>query len=387
MMILLKNAEVYTPERVGKMDILTGGGKILAMDKNLDDFVHGAVTRIDLDGLRAIPGLVDCHVHIAGAGGEGGPATRTPELPLSAILEGGITSVVGCLGTDGFTRTPESVLMRAKALRAEGISCWMYTGAYQVPTPTITGDVGRDIALIDEVIGVGEISISDHRSSYPDGRALAHLAGHARVGGMLGGKAGIVNLHMGDVKSPFSIIEEAVACSALSFKQFLPTHCNRNDWILEDALEYGKKGWVDVTTSAFPFFPDEEINPSLAVEKMIQSGVPLEHITMSSDGGGSLPSFHEDGSLRKLVMGPPSSMMRELRNLVLDRGLELQDALKPVTSNPATILKLPGKGRLAVGFDADICFVDNWFRIIHLMARGQWMFRDGVMVYKGSFDD
>ena len=58
------------------------------------------------------------------------------------------------------TRSVESVLMKAKSLRQEGVSAWILTGAYQVPTPTILGDVGKDIAMIDEVIGVGEVALS-----------------------------------------------------------------------------------------------------------------------------------------------------------------------------------------------------------------------------------
>ncbi|MCK7509021.1 MAG: hypothetical protein MZV70_36635 [Desulfobacterales bacterium] len=69
-------------------------------------------------------------------------------------------------------------------------SAWMYTGSYRVPTPTILGDVGKkDIAMIEEVIGVGEIALSDHRSSCPTTDELIRLVEHARVGGMLGGKA------------------------------------------------------------------------------------------------------------------------------------------------------------------------------------------------------
>ena len=38
------------------------------------------------------------------AGGEGGFSTRTPEATLSSITTAGVTTVVGCLGTDGTAR-------------------------------------------------------------------------------------------------------------------------------------------------------------------------------------------------------------------------------------------------------------------------------------------
>ena len=77
--------------------------------------------------------------------------------------------------------------MKAKGLRADGVSAWMWTGAYQLPPPTLTGDVARDLALIEEVIGVGEVAIADHRSSSPSVRELIQLAKRTRVGRMLGG--------------------------------------------------------------------------------------------------------------------------------------------------------------------------------------------------------
>ena len=166
-MILIKNCDVYAPERLGKKDVLAAGEKIVAIEDDIQAPSGLEIEIISAEGLKLIPGLIDGHVHITGAGGEGGPATRTPELRLSQLFEGAITSVVGFLGTDGMTRSVESVLMKAKALRQEGASAWIFTGAYQVPTPTLLGDVGKDLALIEEVIGVGEIAIADHRSSGP----------------------------------------------------------------------------------------------------------------------------------------------------------------------------------------------------------------------------
>lgn len=386
-MILLKNCSAYSPQPLGRQDLLLAGGKIAAMAPSIESPKLPNLEAVDCQGLLAVPGLIDCHVHIAGAGGEGGPATRTPEMPLSMMLEGGITTVIGCLGTDGYTRSVESVLMKCKSLRVEGVSCWIYTGAYQVPTPTILGDVGRDIALIEEVIGVGEVAVSDHRSSCPSPGELARLAAQARVGGMLGGKAGIINLHMGDARDPFRIVHQAVEMSQLTYKQFLPTHCNRNPHIFEQAKAYGREGYVDITTSAFPFFPDEEKKPSKAVAELARAGVPLEHITLSSDGCGSLPQFDARGELVRLVSGRPSTLFQEVVDLWLREGLPLEQALLPATANPAAILKLPGKGRLAEGADADILLIDDQGQMVHLMAKGQFLVRDSQILKKGTFED
>lgn len=385
-MILIKNCTLYNPQYAGKTDILVCDERIAATGKDirLPEGVDYEV--FDAEGLIAIPGLIDGHVHIAGAGGEGGPATRTSEMKLSEMFEGGVTAVVGCLGTDGFTRNVESVLMKAKAIRHEGGSAWILTGAYQVPCPTITGDIGRDLALIDEVIGVGEIALSDHRSSCPSTGELIRIAAHARVGGMLGKKAGIVNVHMGDAINPFAPIDEVVGRSELKYTQFLPTHCNRNNHIFEDAGKYGRKGYIDLTTSAWPYFPDEEIKPSTALRLLLEAGVPLQNITFSSDACGSLPSFDEDGKLVKLETGLPSSGLRELKDAVNNEKLPVETAIRVMTSNPASILKLPRKGFLLAGMDADILFLNRGMEMVHLMAMGRWAVKDGQVKIKGSYE-
>ncbi|MFW5792697.1 MAG: beta-aspartyl-peptidase [Bacteroidota bacterium] len=385
-MILIKNCELYIPEYLGKKDVLIAGKKIVKIADNIDIPSNWQIEVIDAKGKKLIPGLIDAHVHIAGAGGEGGPASRTPEMQLSHMLEAGVTSVVGCLGTDGLTRSVESVLMKAKALNHEGVSAWIYTGAYQVPTPTILGDVGKDIALIEEIIGVGEIALSDHRSSFPTVHELIKLTEHARVGGMLGGKAGIVNIHMGDAKNPFKPLYEAVEMSELKLTQFMPTHCNRNDYIFEDSKTYGKNGYVDITASSYPYFPEYEIKPSKAIKLLMEAGVPLEHITMTSDACGSLPDFDDKGNLVKLEMGYPKSILTELTDAVLQEKLPLEKALKVNTSNVADILKLKNKGRIAENKDADVVLIDNDFNISYLIAMGELMIKNGKMIRKGSYE-
>jgi beta-aspartyl-dipeptidase (metallo-type) len=385
-MLLLKNCKVFAPEPLGRKDILIAGTRIVAIEDEIPSPPGLSIKVMDLAGLKVIPGLIDAHVHIAGAGGEGGPASRTPEMQLSHMLEAGVTTVIGCMGTDGLTRNLEAVLMKVKGLRQEGVSAWMYTGSYQVPTPSIMGDVGKDIALIEEVIGVGEIAISDHRSSYPSTGELIRLAAHARVGGMLGGKCGIVNIHMGDAKAPFKPIYEAVAASELKFTQFLPTHVNRNPYIFEDAKSYGKKGYVDITASSYPFFPQYEVKPSRAIAELINAGVPVNHITMTSDACGSLPDFDEKGNLIKLQMGYPKSIFDEMTDAIKNENVDIQDALKVVTSNLADILWLKNKGRIAVDKDADLVVLDDQYNIVHLVALGKLMVENSKMMKKGSYE-
>jgi beta-aspartyl-dipeptidase (metallo-type) len=387
MLTLIKNAEIFAPEKLGKNDILLAAGKIIQIAENIELPENMSVKVIDAEGFMLTPGFIDAHVHIAGAGGEGGPASRTPELQLSDMIKAGVTTVVGCLGTDGITRSVESVLMKVKSLRAEGVSAWMYTGSYQVPTPTITGDIARDIALIEEVIGVGEVAVSDHRSSAPSVEELTRITAHARVAGMIGGKAGIVNIHLGDARDPFRPLYKVVENSELTLRQFLPTHINRNDYIFEDAKKYAMHSYVDITTSSYPYFPEYEIKPSKALKQLLDVGVPSEHITFTSDACGSLPGFDPiSGELIRLESGLPSSNLRELRDAVVEEKIPFETALQVLTSNPARILKLRQKGKIASGMDADLLLLDKNFEIHSVFAMGILLLENYLLLKKGAYE-
>ncbi len=385
-MIVFKGCEVYSPDPLGAKEVFLAGSQIVAIEDHIDLPSNLNAEVIHLDSGLLIPGLIDLHVHLTGGGGEGGPTTRTPEMQLSQFIQGGVTTAVGCLGTDGFVRTVEQLLMKAKSLCQEGITCHIYTGAYQVPPPTILGEVAKDLALIEEVIGVGEIALADHRSSFPILPDLIRLAQHTKVGGMLGGKAGITHFHMGDGQKPFDLIYQMLENSEMSWHQLLPTHCNRNAHIFEESKTYGRQGLVDLTASSFPFDPEVEIKPSSCVTELLKSGVPLEHITISSDAGGTLPIFDEQGNLKEMNVGQPVSVFIELIDLVQQEGMPWEKALRPFTSNPADILQLSTKGRIRTGLDADVVVLDKAGQIRYVVAKGEFLMKNGEIVRKGGFE-
>lgn len=359
---------------MGVKDILVGGTRILAIEDHIQPFLEDALETIDIKGQWVFPGFIDSHIHFAGAGGEGGPISRSSELSLKEILSGGITTAIGCLGTDGIIRNLDSVLMKTKALRSGGMSAWMYTGSYQIPTPSILQSPARDIAMLDEVIGIGEIAIADHRSSYATVGQFIAIAQEARLGGMLGGKPGILNIHIGDAGSPFQLLHEAVERPGIVHRQFLPTHCNRSRSVFDEARQYGLKGYVDITCSSYQHFKDIEIKPSLAFTQLLESGVPLEHITMSSDAGGSLPRFDTNGQSTKISYGKPASLLSEVLDIIDGEEANIEAALATVTTNVAVILGLDSKGAISPGKDADIIVVDPAEQTLQrVMAMGRWL--------------
>ncbi len=381
MIKVLRNLEVYSPEPLGRCDILIANDKIALVEKHLKVPLAEV---LDFTGKIAFPGLIDCHVHITGGGGEGGFASRTPELLFSDLVKGGITTVVGCLGTDGVTRSLENLYAKAKALEEEGVTSFLYTGSYRVPPVTFTGNLMKDLMLIDKVIGVGEIAISDHRSSQPTIEEIKRIAADARVGGMLSKKAGVVNLHVGDGPYGIEMLFEIVRTTEIPITQFLPTHMNRNEKLLEEGLRWVQMGgFVDLTTG------DEDTRGDLAAAKILQKYVELGFenlVTMSSDGQGSLPKFNEKKEFIGFKVGRVTSLFAHLRTAIKN-GVPIQKALKSVTVNPARALRLCGKGIIREGYDADILIVDSDLNVDAVVAKGKILMKDKNVLVTGTFEE
>jgi beta-aspartyl-dipeptidase (metallo-type) len=387
---LIRNVNIYQPMPLGRKDILIGGREILAIANDLS--MHGSLPDIhvlDAEGLTLFPGLIDQHVHMAGGGGEGGFHYRTPEISLSHITTAGVTTAVGVLGTDGVTRTTRELLAKAKALEFEGVSTYIYCGAYQIPTRTITGMPRSDIVLIDKVIGVGEIAISDTRSSHPSEQTLAELASEARVGGLLAGKAGVVHLHVGDDDSMLNILFELIRETELPKATFTPTHLNRNPQLLKDAIRYGQNGgFVDVTSGIRPDEHDHvSVKPSTAIRQLLDAGIHPGYITMSSDSNGSSPIFDDAGKLVAMGIGSIATLWEETVDLIVEEEVKPEIAVGIVTKHVARVLKLGNKGRVKAGLDADLLLVDKDYRIKHVFAKGRHMVEDGEPIVFGMFEN
>lgn len=389
MFTLIRNADIYAPQPLGVQDIFIANGVIAAIGEKLDVRIAGVeIAEYDLEGRKVIPGLMDNHVHITGGGGEGGFATRTPEIQLSSITTSGVTTVFGLLGTDGTTRSMPNLLAKACALEEEGITTYIYSGAYQVPTPTLTGCIRDDIILIHKVIGAGEIAISDHRSSQPRYSLYRDIVAQARVGGMLSNKAGVVDFHVGDGKRGLEPLRRIIANSEIPYTNMLPTHINRIGHLLDDAIAYAKEGgYVDITSGVSPEAGSQAaIKPSQAIARLLAEGVPADHILMSSDGNGSMPVFDEKGNNIGVGVADQKTLLTELRDAVLDEGCDLETVLPVVTSNVARLFKLPQKGEIRVGADADLAVLCSKWKLKKLWAKGRLMVDDGEPIVFGTYE-
>ncbi len=382
---LLRDAQLFDPTPRGRCDLLLGGGEVLAIGPSLEAPRGAQTDVVELSGAIVIPGLIDSHVHLAGGGGESGPSSRVPRLHLQHLSLAGVTSAVGVLGTDGTTRTMAELVATVLGLRAEGLSAWCWTGSYELPLQTLTGSVRGDVVFVDPIIGVGEFALSDHRSSQPTFDELLRLASDCHVSGLLSGKAGLLHLHLGDGARGLALVRRALDETELPARVFHPTHVNRKTKLFAEALELAARGCtIDVT--AFPVEEGEDAYSAPdAIARFLQSGVPSQRLTCSSDGGGCLPTFDADGRLVTMDVGRPSSLLETLRALHA-RGVLLERALPCLTSNVAAHLRLPKKGQLVVGNDADLCVLDPSLHLRHVLARGRFLVRDGAPTVRGTFE-
>jgi beta-aspartyl-dipeptidase (metallo-type) len=387
MFTIIRHGTVFGPELQGERDILIAGSKIAAIDKPGRIRIEGPEVRLlEASEKSIVPGFIDPHVHILGGGGEGGPATRAPEIRVEDIIVSGVTTVIGCLGTDGTTRHMESLLAKARALESEGITTFIFSGSYELPPKSITGSIRSDLVLIDKVIGAGEIAISDHRSSQPTFEETARLAADCRVGGMLGGKAGVLHLHLGDGPRRLELLFRIAGETEIPPTQMIPTHVNRNPDLFEESIRWVQAGgYIDLTAGPEPESGSPEVSVENAVALCLERQVPLERLMVSSDSNGSLPVFDHAGKLVGLTIATERDLLRIFQSLLRKKMIAVEDAARLFSANAASFYQLRAKGGIRPGADADLAVFDSNWELRDVFALGRHMMADGKTMARGTF--
>jgi len=384
---LLTNARVFAPAELGLKTILVCAGKVVYVGDEvptLASYLNAEHT--DLAGAIVVPGLIDGHTHITGGGGESGAASRVPAPLLGQFTRAGVTSVIGVLGTDDLTRNTQTLVTQAYGLREQGLSAWCFTGGYHYPLTTLTGSARSDIVNLDPVIGIGEFAISDHRSSQPTLQNLLQLASETHVAGLMTGKAGVLHLHLGDGARGLDLVRRALDDSELPARVFHPTHVNRNKPLFEQACALVADRGCNVDLTAFPDATDDPgWSAAESILRYRSAGLPKDNLTVSSDGGGCLPAFDNQGELVAMDIGSSQTLLATIR-LLVGEGVALNDLLPYFCSNIARIMRLAGKGTIAVGQDADLLVLDDTLAVQHLMANGRWHIQNGEQHIFGSYE-
>jgi beta-aspartyl-dipeptidase (metallo-type) len=387
-MILLKNckpllaAEQYLGQTV---DILTAGRIIAAMDKNLD-IGNTPAEIVDLEGRTVSPGLVDGHVHFIGAAWDEGFSSKTPEIFVSEFVRGGITTAVGILSFGYGCESLEALNYKTQTLDYEGLSAYMYTGNFRCPQESMTGSAAKDIVMIPHVIGA-KVSMTDKFSSHPSENELIRISSEVYVAGLQTGKAGVLHIHIAEYGDAFPILERVRETSGVPSEIFVPTHCNTDPAMLDNAIKYALRGgYVDISGILEASRGcARSVKASRAIESLLNAGVSPDRITLSSDGNVGLPFITDDGERRGLYVERVSSTWDNTKDMIKD-GVSPELAISFASKNPADRLKLHKKGSLDIGMDADIIVFDDEWNIDSVYMKGQSAMRSGEPLIFSPFE-
>jgi beta-aspartyl-dipeptidase (metallo-type) len=223
--------------------------------------------------------------------------------------------------------------------------------------------IREDVMFIDEVIGAGEVAVSDERGLNQSAQELAKMVRDTNVGGHLTGKAGVTHFHVGEEDTRLAPLFDIIEDFQVKPEWLYPTHVQRNARLLREAIDLANAGaHVDI----------DVVNEDLGkwLDFYVENGGPLDKLTISSDTDSSTPDIYWE----------------QLCGLVIKHGHTLDFVLPLVTTNPARVLKLDKKGCLEAGKDADLVILSrDTLEIRDVIARGKRMVADGTPVVREKF--
>ena len=306
---------------------------------------------LDVEGRVVLPGLIDGHVHFREPGGHAHKGTYATESRAAAA--GGVTSVLTMPNTVPFCGTVE-ILDRARLCAAEGT--WVDYGfhfgvdaahlvalrqARNVPTYKLymNETTGIQSPLCDEAVLRQVLQLGHPLTAHAEGETLDFLLDCHRRWGT--GPLHIVHLALArEVASLRQAKAEGLAVTA----EVTPHHLFLDE---HDAKRLGAYGDMRPTLKS----PADVA----ALWSALDDGT-ID--TIGTDHAPHLTSEKEQDPPPPGVTGL-QTVLPLLLDAVADGRLTWQRLVQATSARPASLFRLRGKGRIAVGCDADLTVVDH----------------------------
>ena len=383
-MILIKNAKVLTPFEWRDQAVLVRDGAIEALCDHIDP-PDGAEI-VDAGGMTLTPGYIDLHVH-GGGGRSVMEGTRDAVVEMvNAHAVTGTTSILpttlsmplpamaGAARAVGEAMTDPACLATILGVHQEGPCLSPRQGGAQAPdalripaetdlstlieespilrmmgvAPELDGAMalGRRLAQRGVVVSVA------HSDADYDTVARAAQSGFSDVTHLYSGCSSVVRRNAFRIAG---VVEAGLEMDQLTV-QVIADGCHLPDALLR--LIYRCKG----PDRMYPVTDGLEFSAAEQREGQVYTQLNGQKCVYE-DGVMKLPD-------RTSFAGSVATMSRLVRTLVR-AGIPAMDAVRMATDTPARRIGAAGKGRVALGCDADLLLLDRDLNVRMVMAGGR----------------
>jgi dihydroorotase len=375
--LIIHGAIAATPNGIARADIGIRGGRFAA----IGEFAGDAAERIDARGLHALPGVIDTQVHFREPG-----MTHKEDLGTgtAAAALGGVTAVFEMPNTNPNTLTADDIA--DKCARAKG-RAWCDIAFFVGAAPENAGELGE----AERAPGCAGVKVFMGSSTgsllVPDDEALEavlrsgsrRVAIHAEDEARLRERLALVRDSADVSLHPvWRDVETAVRATTRVLKLARTTgrriHVLHVTTVEEMALLAGAKdiATVEATPQHLTLVaPDcyRELGTLAQMNPPIRDGRHRDGLWQAVRDGvvDCIGSDHAPHTLEEKARPYPTSPsgmagVQTLLPLLLDHmaagRLTLERVVDLTSSGPQRIYGIAGKGRIAVGYDADLVLVD-----------------------------
>ena len=364
----------------GRRDILLEGPAIAAVGA---DLAAAADRTVDASGLVVVPGLIDMHVHLREPGYE---AKETIATGVRAAVRGGFTTVCAMPNTDPVNDRPETIARILAEARRAGL-------ANVLPIAAITrGSAGEELVDMAACVAAGAVAFSDDGRPVPSDaimrRALAGAAAAKSLiidhcedralaaGGVMHEGRASARLGLPGISSAS---EEVMVARDIALAEELGArvhiaHLSTSGGVA--IVGQAKSRGVRVSAEATPHHllltdedlrtadPDLKMNPPLrsafdaaALVEGLRTGV-IDAIATDHAPHTAAEKARGFREAPFGIVGLETAVSLILDRLVAAGVIPIGRFVELFSTNPARLLGLAAKGRIAAGADADLTILD-----------------------------